>query len=163
MKEVTSERLVNAAKEPQNWMTYFGTYNAQRYSALNQITRENVKQLAPRLGFSNRKIEGGLNAAPLVVDGVMYLVGSYDRVFALDAVTGKLFWTLLLQIATHTDCLRHVGARHRSGLRPGLYGHARQSPGRARCQDRQRSLERRDRRQPEMRLQRERRAHCRER
>ncbi len=92
MKEVTSERLVNAAKEPQNWMTYFGTYNAQRYSALNQITRENVKQLAPAWAFQTGKIEGGLNAAPLVVDGVMYLVGSYDRVFALDAVTGKLFW-----------------------------------------------------------------------
>jgi alcohol dehydrogenase (cytochrome c) len=92
LKEVTSERLVNAAKEPQNWMTYFGNYNAQRYSALNQITRENVKQLAPVWAFQTGKIEGGLNAAPLVVDGVMYLVGSYNRLFALDAVTGKLFW-----------------------------------------------------------------------
>ena len=92
MKEVTGERLVNAAKEPQNWMTYFGAYNAQRYSALSQINRDNVKNLAPAWAFQTGKIEGGLNAAPLVVDGVMYLVGSYNRVFALDAVTGKLFW-----------------------------------------------------------------------
>ncbi|HWQ33029.1 MAG TPA: PQQ-dependent dehydrogenase, methanol/ethanol family [Blastocatellia bacterium] len=92
MKEVTGERLVNAAKEPQNWMTYFGTYNAQRYSTLSQINRDNVKNIAPAWAFQTGKIEGGLNAAPLVVDGVMYLVGSYNRVFALDAVTGKLFW-----------------------------------------------------------------------
>ncbi|HEY7182077.1 MAG TPA: PQQ-dependent dehydrogenase, methanol/ethanol family [Blastocatellia bacterium] len=92
MKEVTGERLANAAKEPNNWMTYFGSYGAQRYSALNQINRGNVKQLAPVWAFQTGKIEGGLNAAPLVVDGVMYLVGSYNRVFALDAVTGKLFW-----------------------------------------------------------------------
>jgi mono/diheme cytochrome c family protein len=71
MKEVTGERLANAAKEPQNWMTYFGAYNGQRYSALNQINRGNVKQLAPAWAFQTGKIEGGLNAAPLMVDGVM--------------------------------------------------------------------------------------------
>ena len=92
MKEVTGERLNNAAKEPQNWMTYFGNYDAQRYSLLNQINRTNVKNLAPVWAFQTGKIEGGLNATPLVVDGVMYLVGSYNRVFALDAVTGQKFW-----------------------------------------------------------------------
>jgi len=92
MKEVTGERLASAAKEPQNWMTYFGSYDAQRYSPLNQITRANVKSLAPVWAFQTGKIEGGLNATPLVIDGVMYLVGSYNRVFALDAATGKLFW-----------------------------------------------------------------------
>ncbi len=91
-KEVTGERLASAAKEPNNWMTYFGTYDATRYSPLNQINRQNVKNIAPAWAFQTGKIEGGLNAAPLVVDGVMYLVGSYNRVFALDAVTGKLFW-----------------------------------------------------------------------
>ena len=91
-KEVTGERLANAAKEPHNWMTYFGTYDARRFSPLNQINRQNVNQLKAAWAFQTGKIEGGLNAAPLVVDGVMYLVGSYNRVFALDAVTGKLFW-----------------------------------------------------------------------
>lgn len=92
MKEVTGERLDNAAKEPQNWMTYFGAYDGQRYSALSQINRANVRKLAPAWAFQTGKIEGGLNAAPLVVDGVMFLVGSYNRVFALDAATGKPFW-----------------------------------------------------------------------
>jgi len=100
MKEVTGERLNNAAKEPQNWMTYFGTYDAQRYSALNQINRANVKNIAPAWAFQTGKIEGGLNAAPLVVDGVMYLVGSYNRVFALDAATGTRFWHYFYKLPT---------------------------------------------------------------
>ncbi|MFN7927997.1 MAG: hypothetical protein U0Y68_08620 [Blastocatellia bacterium] len=74
MKEVTGERLAAAAKEPQNWMSYFGSYDGQRYSTLEQINRTNVKQIAPVWAFQTGKIEGGLNAAPLVVDGVMYLV-----------------------------------------------------------------------------------------
>ena len=40
--EVTAERLNQAAKEPQNWLTYYGNYNAWRYSALDQIDRGNV-------------------------------------------------------------------------------------------------------------------------
>jgi alcohol dehydrogenase (cytochrome c) len=99
-KEVSAERLINAAKEPQNWMTYFGAYNAQRYSPLNQINRGNVKQIAPAWAFQTGKIEGGLNAAPLVADGVMYLVGSYNRVFALDAETGKTYWHYFYKLPT---------------------------------------------------------------
>ena len=37
--QVTSERLGRAAQEPQNWLTYSGTYMSQRYSLLDQITR----------------------------------------------------------------------------------------------------------------------------
>ncbi|MBO0857226.1 MAG: hypothetical protein J2P21_01975, partial [Chloracidobacterium sp.] len=53
MREVTGERLAHATKEPQNWMTYFGSYDAQRYSPLNQITRANVNKLAPVWAFSD--------------------------------------------------------------------------------------------------------------
>ncbi|MEO8127638.1 MAG: hypothetical protein ABI822_11140, partial [Bryobacteraceae bacterium] len=40
--DVTTQRLNNAAKEPQNWLTYSGTYNAWRYSPLDQINKSNV-------------------------------------------------------------------------------------------------------------------------
>lgn len=53
MREVTGERLAHATKEPQNWMTYFGSYDAQRYSPLNQIMRANVNKLAPVWAFSD--------------------------------------------------------------------------------------------------------------
>jgi alcohol dehydrogenase (cytochrome c) len=43
--QVTYDRLLNAAKDPANWMTYSGVYSGWRYSALDQINRENVKNL----------------------------------------------------------------------------------------------------------------------
>jgi alcohol dehydrogenase (cytochrome c) len=43
--QVTSQRLLKAEAEPQNWMTYSGSYKGWRYSALDQINRTNVKNL----------------------------------------------------------------------------------------------------------------------
>src|SRR6202051_1911012 len=87
--DLTGERLVNARKEPQNWATYFGAYDAWRYSSLDQIRADNVKNLVPVWAFQTGKVEGGLNATPLVVDGIMYLIASENRVFALNAETGQ--------------------------------------------------------------------------
>src|SRR5216117_688537 len=44
---VTYERILNAREEPQNWLTYYGAYDGQRYSPLDQINARNVKQLTP--------------------------------------------------------------------------------------------------------------------
>ena len=44
-------RIANAGKEPQNWLTYFGTYNGWRYSPLDQINQKNVKNLVPVWAF----------------------------------------------------------------------------------------------------------------
>jgi glucose dehydrogenase len=43
--QVSSDRLTNAASEPQNWLTYSGSYMSQRHSSLKQITLANVKNL----------------------------------------------------------------------------------------------------------------------
>ena len=89
---VDSRRLIEAAKEPQNWLIYSGTYDAWRYSPLDQINRENVKRLAPVWIFQTGKVDGGFSCTPLVADGVMYITTPWNRVFALDAVTGKEIW-----------------------------------------------------------------------
>jgi alcohol dehydrogenase (cytochrome c) len=60
--DLTPERLINAAAEPQNWFIYGGTYNAWRFSALNQINRDNVRKLVPVWAFQTGKSEGGLHA-----------------------------------------------------------------------------------------------------
>ncbi|HYV06918.1 MAG TPA: PQQ-dependent dehydrogenase, methanol/ethanol family [Blastocatellia bacterium] len=91
--EMNAERLVNSRKEPQNWPTYFGAYDGWRYSSLNQINTTNVKSLVPVWAFQTGKVEGGLNATPIVIDGIMYLIASEDRVFALKADTGERLWT----------------------------------------------------------------------
>lgn len=49
--QVTYERLVEAAREPQNWLTYSGAYSGQRYSPLNQITPRNVASLEQKWVF----------------------------------------------------------------------------------------------------------------
>ena len=67
--EVTAERLNNAAKEPQNWLSYGGTYSAWRYSALDQVNRSNVRKLTPAWAFSTGVSDGGLQATPIVADG----------------------------------------------------------------------------------------------
>src|SRR5450759_1771712 len=96
--EITSSRLVDAGKEPQNWLTYFGNYAAWSYSSLDQITRQNVKQIVPVWAFPTGELRGGLMATPLVADGVMYLMGPRNRVFALDAVTGRQIWKYFYQL-----------------------------------------------------------------
>jgi alcohol dehydrogenase (cytochrome c) len=90
--QVSFDRILAAGKEPQNWLTYSGSTLSQRYSLLNQITPENVKRLEQRWVFQARSLEK-FEATPLVVDGVMYTVQAQNDVIALDAVTGRIFWT----------------------------------------------------------------------
>src|ERR687886_782732 len=93
---VTYERILNARSEPQNWLTYYGAYDGQRYSPLDQVNTENVKRLAPAWVFQagSQGIHAGpstyaFEAAPLVVDGIMYVSGWDGWVWCLDARTGE--------------------------------------------------------------------------
>src|SRR2546430_2973588 len=96
---VTYERILNARSEPQNWLTYYGAYNGQRYSPLDQINTENVKRIGPAWMFqagTSGMIAGAstyaFEAAPIVVNGVMYLSGWDGWLWALDAKTGQELW-----------------------------------------------------------------------
>jgi alcohol dehydrogenase (cytochrome c) len=89
--QVTSERLLHAADEPQNWLTYSGTYLSQRYSPLKQINAANVKNLELKWAFQAQSLQK-FETTPLVVDGTMYLTQSPNDVVALDAKTGRVFW-----------------------------------------------------------------------
>ena len=57
-QQVSFERILNAGKEPQNWLTYGGTFLNQRYSLLNQITTENVKNLELQWVLQVRSMDG---------------------------------------------------------------------------------------------------------
>ena len=89
--QVTSDRILRAAEEPQNWLTYSGGYSSQRYSLLKQIDTSNVKNLELKWMFQNQ-VFGPWETSPLVVDGVMYLTQRPNDVIALDAKTGRVFW-----------------------------------------------------------------------
>lgn len=60
-RDVTFERLKNARNEPRNWMTYYGAYDGQRYSALEEIDSDNVSQLETAWTFQFGQI--GLQAS----------------------------------------------------------------------------------------------------
>ena len=89
--QVTNQNLLNAAQEPQNWLTYSGTYSSQRYSTLNQITPSNVKDLRMQWVFQADSLQK-MEASPIVVNGVMYVTQAPNDVVALDARTGRVFW-----------------------------------------------------------------------
>jgi alcohol dehydrogenase (cytochrome c) len=89
--QVPFSRIVNAEKDPGNWLTYHGTYASQSYSRLSQITAANVKNLELEWAFQVRWLDGPFEARPIVADGVLYTVQGND-VVALDATTGRMFW-----------------------------------------------------------------------
>ena len=89
--QVTHDRLLRADREPQNWLTYSGGYSSQRYSLLTHLTRDNVRNLALKWVWRPRYLDK-METTPLVVDGVLYTVHNSDLV-ALDAATGRSFWT----------------------------------------------------------------------
>jgi len=89
--QVSYQRLLGSAAEPQNWLTYSGTYKSWRYSPLNQINRQNAATLKLAWVYqmvTTHKIE----TTPLVVDGIMYASEPPSNVVALDAATGRPYW-----------------------------------------------------------------------
>jgi alcohol dehydrogenase (cytochrome c) len=103
--QVTDQNLLNAAQEPQNWLSYSGTYSAQRYSTLDQITPSNVKDLQMQWVFQTDSIQK-MEATPIVVNGVMYVTQAPNDVVALDARTGRVFWEYQYDISpnSHPCC-----------------------------------------------------------
>ncbi len=80
------------ADNPNNWPEYHRTFNAWRYSPLEQINKANVKKLKLSWIHQPGTITHGLQATPIVIDGVMYSIGPDNNVFALNAATGKILW-----------------------------------------------------------------------
>jgi quinoprotein glucose dehydrogenase len=75
------------------WSDYGGSPDSMQYSGLKQITKANVKQVELAWTFLAPGPSGRFAFSPLVVDGVMYVVGKDNAVFALDATSGKQIWT----------------------------------------------------------------------
>jgi len=89
--QVTAERLLNSSKEPQNWLMYSGDYAGHRFSALDQINVSNTARLVPKWAYQTMA-SGKFETTPLVVDGILYGTGQDDRVYALDARSGRPIW-----------------------------------------------------------------------
>jgi alcohol dehydrogenase (cytochrome c) len=92
LSQVTSERLLRAPQESQNWLTYSGGYSSLRHSTLKQIDPNNGKDLEQKWVYQVDSSLQNFEATPLVVDGIMYVTQPINDVVALDAKTGRVFW-----------------------------------------------------------------------
>ncbi|MFO1466006.1 MAG: PQQ-dependent dehydrogenase, methanol/ethanol family [Steroidobacteraceae bacterium] len=89
--QIDAARLANAAQEPDQWLATGRDPQGTYHSPLKAINEGNVA----RLGFAWEHRLGttrGLEATPVVVDGVMYAVGNWGIVYALDAASGEELW-----------------------------------------------------------------------
>src|SRR5579863_198915 len=75
----------------QDWPVWGGSPENQHYSSLAQINRSNVKRLQVAWTYDTGE-KGGLQTSPLVVGQVLYGLSPTQKVFAVDATSGKLLW-----------------------------------------------------------------------
>ena len=90
--QVSSARLRAAGSRTNEWLTYSGSYNGWRHTALAEITPVNAAQLRIRWVKQFDINDPNIEATPLLIDGVIFMVPDAGHVLALDAKTGDLIW-----------------------------------------------------------------------
>jgi quinohemoprotein ethanol dehydrogenase len=88
---VDDAALKAADADPANWITYGRNYSEQRFSSLKQVDEQSVSRLGLTWSFDLETLRG-LEATPLVQDGVLYTTSAWSLVYAFDARTGRLLW-----------------------------------------------------------------------
>jgi alcohol dehydrogenase (cytochrome c) len=103
--QVSFDRIARAHEEPGNWLTYSGSLQGTRYSALDQIKPDNAASLDLKWVYQAQSLEK-FEATPLVVDGVMYTVEPPGNVVAIDTRTGRPYWMYRhpMPPTTHVCC-----------------------------------------------------------
>jgi alcohol dehydrogenase (cytochrome c) len=97
--EVTPERLINANREPHNWLMNHRTYDGQRFSPLARITKDNVKnlKLAYAVPLGGTTGNEWLEATPLVEDGFLYMTDAWGVLYKVDVRSGdagRIIWRM---------------------------------------------------------------------
>jgi glucose dehydrogenase len=97
--DVTPERLINAVREPQNWLMNHRTYDGQRFSPLSRINRDNVKnlKLAFAVPLGGQVGNGAIEATPLAENGFLYITDSSGVLYKIDATSGsagRIVWAM---------------------------------------------------------------------
>jgi len=90
---VNNKDIINDQMTTNDVVSYGLGLKGQRYSPLKKINTETVKEMRPVWSFSlGGEKQRGQESQPMIKDGVMYITGSYSRVFAIDARTGDELW-----------------------------------------------------------------------
>ena len=139
--QVTPDRLLRAADEPQNWLTYSGGYASQRHSLLKQIEPGNVKNLELKWILPNQ-VFGAWQSSPLVVERHHVCDAAAER----RARRGREDRPRVLAVPLHrvtrrARLLRRQQPRRRDPRRHAVHGHARRAPRGPRREDRPPAVE----------------------
>jgi quinoprotein glucose dehydrogenase len=90
-RTTASQDGANSSSEKRDWPAYGGAPENTHYSSLTQVNRSNVKDLTVAWSFDTGE-QGGLQTSPIIVEGILYGITPTQKVFALDAASGKLIW-----------------------------------------------------------------------
>ena len=111
---VDDEALADEA-QAANWLAFGRTYSEQRFSPLDQVNDANVAGLGVDW-YLDLPNDRGLVSTPLVVDGVLYFIGSMNRVRAVDAASGELIWEFDPEVVKNTGNDLRAGWEHNRGI-----------------------------------------------
>ncbi|MEE3165596.1 MAG: PQQ-dependent dehydrogenase, methanol/ethanol family [Pseudomonadota bacterium] len=90
--DIDTKRIINADNEPGNWLSHGRNYEEQRYSHLDQINLVTVKNLELEWSLDMGTTRG-LEATPIIDNGIMFVTSTWSVVHAIDARTGKELWS----------------------------------------------------------------------
>jgi glucose dehydrogenase len=88
----------SSTRKAGEWLATGRTYSEQHYSPLDAIDVANVERLGLAWEADLESPRFGIEATPVVADGVLYVSSSWGRVFALDATSGRWLWSFDPQI-----------------------------------------------------------------
>lgn len=88
---VSDDMLINADKDANNWLHYGKDSQGTRFSQLTQINQLNVKKLVPKWNLSFG-VNDAQDSEAVVVNGRIYVTSSQNKVFSLEATTGRMLW-----------------------------------------------------------------------
>lgn len=101
LKPVPYEDIRRASQIQDEWLTYSGSYDGNRFSSIGQITPSNASSLRLLWMRQYDLSEPSMETTPLVVQGFMFVTINGDRVDALNAKTGELIWSYQRNLPTH--------------------------------------------------------------
>ena len=116
--QISDEDIANVDQDGQ-WLAYGRGHDETRYAPLTDINNGNVQQLGVEW-FIDLPNDVGLVSTPLVIDGILYFIGTMNIVRAVDAASGEIIWTYDPLVAEEVGNKKKVGWVHNRGL--SFYG-----------------------------------------
>ena len=91
--QVSASQLLDSRNDPDNWLTYSGSFDGQRFTPLQEITRENVSRLRLHWVHQFGAFDSKIESTPLVAGGFIFMTVPPSDVVALDASSGEMRWS----------------------------------------------------------------------